>query len=109
MGDVIEQIVGEIWDEKDEVEEDFEKVRKDTYEVQGEMCIEDMFSELDIEDRDFDSDNATVGGWATEMLKGYPKVGDSFDYKNLHFTIKEMDDKRVKEVRVKVNEENKED
>lgn len=108
MEDVIEQIVGEIWDEKDEVEEDFEKVRKDTYEVQGEMRIEDMFEELDFEDKDFDSDNATVGGWATEMLKGYPKVGDSFDYKNLHFTIKEMDGMRVKEVRVKVNDDKKE-
>ena len=105
MEDVIEQIVGEIWDEKDTAIEDFEKVRKDTYEVQGDMRIEDMFSELDFIDKEFESDNATVGGWATEMLKGYPKVGDSFDYKNLHFTIKEMDDKRVKELRVKVNDE----
>lgn len=102
MEDVLEQIVGEIWDEKDKIEEDFEKVKKDTYVVQGEMRIEDMLEELDLEDEEIVSDNKTVGGWAIEMLKGYPKVGDSFDYNNLHFTIKEMDDKRVKEVIVKV-------
>ena len=104
MEDVVEQIVGAIWDEDETVEEDFEKIRKDTYDVQGDMRIEDMFEELDFEDKDFKSDNATVGGWATEMLKGYPKVGDSFEYKNLHFVIKEMDGMRVKEIRVKVND-----
>lgn len=104
MEDVLEQIVGEIWDEKDIIEDDFEKVRKNTYIVQGDMRIEDMFDELDFEDDEFESDNATVGGWAIEMLGEYPKVGDSFDYKNLHFTITEVDDFRVNELKVLVKE-----
>ena len=50
------------------------------------MRIEDMLEELDLEDEEIVSDNKTVGGWAIEMLKGYPEVGDSFDYKNLMIT-----------------------
>lgn len=81
MEDVLEQLVGDIWDESDEIVDEFVQTGEDSYEADGNMRIYDFFEELDIDDRDFDDDNATLGGWAIEMLGDYPKVGDSFDYK----------------------------
>lgn len=103
MEDVLEQLVGEIWDEKDIIEEEFVELGPDEFEVDGDMRIYDFLEELDIDDRDFDDDNATVGGWAIEMLGGYPEKGDVFEYKNLTITVKEIRNMRVLEVQVKVN------
>jgi CBS domain containing-hemolysin-like protein len=102
MEDVLEQLVGDIWDETDEIEPEFVQTGDDTYEVDGDMRIEDFFDELDIDDRDFDDDNTTVGGWAIEMLGDYPKVGDMFEYKNLTVTVKKLQNLRVVRVGVKV-------
>lgn len=102
MEDVLEQLVGEIWDESDIIETEFNQISDDTYEADGDMRIEDFFEELDIDDRDFDDDNATLGGWAIEMLGGYPKVGDTFEYKNLFITVKKLQNLRVLKLLVKV-------
>jgi CBS domain containing-hemolysin-like protein len=59
------------------------------------MRIEDFFEELDIDDRDFDDDNTTIGGWAIEQLGRYPRVGDQFDYRNLTITVKKRRKLRV--------------
>ncbi len=95
MEDVLEQIVGDIWDEKDEIDEELVEISPNLYEVDADMRIEDLFYELDMNERDFDDDNATLGGWAIEMLLGYPQVGDSFDYKNLSFKVAETEGMRV--------------
>jgi len=101
MEDVMEQLVGEIWDEKDVIDEEFVELSDDEFEVDGDMRIYDFFMEMDMDDRDFEDDNATLGGWAIEMLGGYPKAGDSFDYKNLTLTVKEVEGLRVTSLLVK--------
>jgi CBS domain containing-hemolysin-like protein len=102
MEDVLEQLVGDIWDETDEVVEEFVQTGDDTFEADGDMRIEDFFYNLDIDDRDFDDDNITLGGWAIEMLGDYPKVGDSFEYRNLTVTVKKLQNRRVVRLSVKV-------
>lgn len=102
MEDVLEQLVGDIWDETDEVVEEFVQTGDDTYEVDGDMRIDDFFDSLDIDDRDFDDDNTTLGGWAIEMLGDYPKVGDSFEYRNLTLTVIKLKNRRVVRLGVKV-------
>ena len=109
MEDVLEQIVGEIWDEKDVIDEEFVELSEDTFDVDGDMRIDDFFYELEMDEKDFDDDNATMGGWAVEMLGGYPNIGDKFTYKNLEFTIKEIEYKRVTGMIVKVTPPQKED
>ena len=102
MEDVLEQIVGEIWDEKDVIDEEFAEQPDGSYEVDGDMRIEDLFYELDIEDKDFDDDNATMGGWAIEMLGGYPRKGDSYQYKNLEIEVTDVKNMRVRSLNVRV-------
>ena len=104
MEDILEQIVGDIWDESDVVEDEFVKISDDTYECDGDMRIYDLLDEFDIDDEDFDDDNATVGGWAIEQLGGYPAKGDSFDFENLTVTVKQIKNLRVTRLTIKVHE-----
>ncbi len=105
MEDVMEQLVGEIWDETDEIEREFICVDDTHYEAVGDMRLEDFFDEFDIdveEDTDFDDDNTTVGGWAITCLDGDYHEGDTFTYENLSVTVTEVGDKRVECVAVEV-------
>lgn len=95
MEDILEQIVGDIWDESDEIVEEFVKTGDAAYEVSGDMGIWDFFELLEVDDRDFESDYTTVGGWAIEMLDATPHAGDSFTYKNLYIIVAAMDDMRI--------------
>ena len=104
MEDILEQLVGDIWDETDEIEDEIVKISDDTYECDGDMRIYDLFDELEIDDEDFDDDNATVGGWAIEQLGGYPAKGESFDYENLTVTVKQIQNLRVTRLIIKVHE-----
>lgn len=104
MEDILEQIVGDIWDESDVIEDEFVKLSDDTYECDGDMRIYDLLDEFEIDDEDFDDDNATVGGWAIEQLGGYPAKGDSFDFENLTVTVKQIKNLRVTRLTIKVHE-----
>lgn len=87
MEDVLEQLVGEIWDETDKIEEEFVEVGENRYEVDGDMRLSDFLDEFDKEEDELDDDNATVGGWAVEQLGGYPKLYDSFVFEDLTVTV----------------------
>ncbi|PWL41264.1 MAG: HlyC/CorC family transporter [Bacillota bacterium] len=100
MEDVLEQLVGEIWDETDEIKNEFVSVGPDLYEVSGDLSIYDLFEYLDIDEDRFDGEYTTVGGWAIDQLGGYPQVGDAFDYQNLTVTVTEMDDLRITKLKV---------
>ena len=103
MEDVLEQLVGDIWDESDVIEEEFVQVAPNRYEVDGDMRLVDFLEEFDKEEEDLDDDNATVGGWAVEMVGGYPKRLDSFVYENLTVTILKKERMRVLRLLVEVN------
>lgn len=102
MEDVLERLVGDIWDEKDEIDEEFVALSDDEFEADGDMRTLDLFDELDMDERDFEDDNATLGGWAIEMLGGYPSVGDTFSYKNIRLSVQEVSGLRVRSLRVQV-------
>ncbi|MBR0157040.1 MAG: HlyC/CorC family transporter [Clostridia bacterium] len=103
MEDILEQLVGDIWDESDEIEDEVTEIGEDLYEVDGDMRIYDFLEEFGIDGDDFDDDNATVGGFAIEQLGGYPAKGQSFDFENLTITIKALQNLRVTRLIVKVN------
>lgn len=105
MEDVLEQLVGEIWDETDEIEEEFIFLASDKAVVDGDMRIYDFFDEVEVDDRDYDEDNATVGGWAMDMLDGNPEIGATFTYKNLTLTVEKLDGRRIEELSVVITPE----
>jgi len=100
LEDILEEIVGEIWDESDEIKSDVVKTGENTYEVSGDMNVFDFFEALDVNYRDFESDYTTVGGWTIEMLEGEPHEEDSFEYKNLYIRIAQMSEMRVMKLTV---------
>lgn len=103
MEDVLEQLVGEIWDETDKIEEQFVEIGENRYEVDGDMRLVDFLDEFDKEEEDLDDDNATVGGWAVEMLGGYPKLFDSFVYEDLTVTVLKKERMRILRLLVERN------
>lgn len=101
--DILEELVGDIWDESDEIITDIVKTGENTYEVLGEANIYDFFNEIDYEPRDFESEYSTVGGWAIENLNSDPHVGDSFTCGRLYVIVTEMDEMRVTKVTAVLN------
>lgn len=108
MEDILEEIVGEIYDERDEVEEDVIR-RGDSFEVDGGANVRDVFEEIGFDDDDFESAYTTVGGWATEVLDKFPEKGDSFTFRNLTVTVLEADEHRVEKLRIDVASPEEED
>ena len=102
LEDILEELVGEIWDEHDEVVEYFEKLDENTYRVDGNADLGDFFELFSIETEEDDFDSQTVGGWVLEMLKELPKKNDSFDFEHLHIILTKCSQKRVYEIKVVV-------
>ena len=109
LEDVLEEIVGEIWDEMDEVHDDVIKHNANVFIIDGDMNIYDMFEEIGFEDDEFESEYETVGGWCTEVIDDFPKPHDKFSYKNLDIEVLKVDGFRVEEVKVTVNETKEDD
>lgn len=84
MEDILEELVGDIWDESDEIVTPCQKTGENTYEVSGDMNLDDFFAEIEFEPRaDFSCEYSTVGGWAIEQCDSDPHPGDSFSYSSL--------------------------
>ena len=95
MEDVLEQLVGEIWDENDDIVNDWQELGTDRYECAGDLNLSEFFGHLDLDDEEVDTGCATVGGWATENIGAMPVPFDAFDYKNFTILVKEVDDNRI--------------
>ena len=103
MEDVLEQLVGEIWDESDEIEREFICIDDTHFEADGDMRVYDFFDEFDIdidENEDFEGDTATVGGWTQTMLEGEVNEGDTFIFENLEITVLKVDGFRIERIGV---------
>jgi CBS domain containing-hemolysin-like protein len=109
LEDVLEEIVGDIWDEKDVIESDYTQDVDGAWIVDGLMQISELLELAELDDREFESEYTTVGGWATEMLDRFPEVGDSFSYQDLIITVTKTDNMRVDKLRVEKKEESAED
>ena len=101
MEDVLEELVGDIWDETDVVENEVAARPDGGYELDGAMTLSDFLELLGWnEDALDDADSTTVGGWTLERFGTFPKPGDSFRYENLTVTVLAMDGRRVERVLV---------
>ncbi len=103
MEDILEEIVGDIWDESDEEVDDFTPLGDDLYSVRCSANIEDFFEFFNLEP-DEETEVTTVNGWIIEKTGVIPEVGDSFDYEHLTITVTKADDLMTHEITVKVHE-----
>lgn len=97
MEDILEELVGEIWDEHDEVIEDIRQIGENSFLVNGSVEMEDFcrFFEIDIT-----SESLILSGWIMEYLGRVPEEGEVFDYKNLRFTAEGIDFHRITDMQV---------
>ena len=101
LEDIIEELVGEIWDEHDEVIEEFTPLGESEYRVLCGAPLDDMFELFGMDE---ELDIPTVSGWVLEELKHMPAEGDSFTYKGLDVTVTKCDARHVLEIVVKASE-----
>lgn len=103
MEDILEELVGEIYDEHDEVEEFIKKTDDNVFVVKGSAPLLDVFDYIGSDVKE-EFESASVGGWVTEQMEKIPVAGESFDYHNLHITVTRSTPKRVAEVKITVGE-----
>lgn len=97
MEDILEELVGEIWDEHDQQEESFQQLDPHTYLIDGDLTFDDFCSYFHIED---DADSVSLGGWIMERMEKVPAAGESFEYGGLSITVEEISNNRIQKVRV---------
>lgn len=95
LEDILEELVGEIWDEYDEVSSEIEKKSETEYIVLGSANIDKVFEALNIELDDEEIQSGIVNGWIMNELGRVPEKEDTFEYKGCQITVLEMDEKRV--------------
>ncbi len=97
LEDILEELVGEIWDEHDEIIREISEVDENRYIVSGKANIEKVFETLDM-DSNFEA--ITVGGWVMEMLERIPSMGEGFTYQNLQVQVLKMMGRRIEQVEI---------
>ena len=99
--DILEELVGEIWDEDDVIDEPCVSLGNGTYLFHADVDIEDAFAFMDYEDPDeTDFDHKLLGEWAYEQFGTIPKAGDAFDYNGLHVTVESVRQRRIMKLRI---------
>ena len=100
MEDIIEELIGDVWDEHDEVKNDFKEQDDGSYIVDCSAELDDFFEKFGVEIHDFDDLPQTVNGFIMKELETFPQVGDGFDFMNIHIQIEKISLKRVEKIRV---------
>ena len=102
--DILEELVGEIWDEDDVVEEPVVELGEGVYEVDAEESVTDVFETVGFEDPEEDEElvNTRMGEWAYEQFTAIPRVGESFAYYDLSVTVSAMEHNRIRKLRVRL-------
>lgn len=98
LEDVLEELVGEIWDEHDTVVEFFRQTGENTYVIACDTDLQDLFERFNIRDEDYDA--VTVAGWVMQEIGRLPVPGDTFEYENLFVTVLSVEERRVTEIEI---------
>ena len=102
--DIVEKLVGQIWDEHEEISTEIKKNPDGTYTVDGSAPLDSLSEVLDI---DFESESVTVGGFVTEKFGRIPEPGNVIEYENLAFLVTEADEKKIETVNITLKEDSK--
>ena len=104
LEDILEELVGEIWDEHDRVKEEFIKLANNRYRVSADANLDRMYDIFDVRE-DEDAESTTVGGFIIEKLGHFPKKGERFETDELAFLVTKAEQNRVREVIVTLKDQ----
>lgn len=104
LEDIIEELVGEIWDECDEVVTNIVLISDSTYRVNADMNVYDLLDHFDIDDAKYDGASQSISAWALEMFQKIPEANESFTFLHLTLEVLEVSDQRIKTLKVVVGE-----
>ncbi len=109
LEDIIEELVGEIWDEHDEVVEEIVQLGENIYKIDGTVNIDEVFELYEMYEEDI-YDSNTLSGWIIEIHEKVPSVNEIVRFKNLEIEILEADERKIEWVQIREieNEENEE-
>lgn len=93
--DIIEELVGDIWDESDQVKTEIVLIGENTYRVDGDTNVFDLFEYLDMEDCSYDGSSQSVGGWALDMFEHIPQENESFTFEALTVRVETVTEQRI--------------
>ena len=103
--DILEELVGEIWDEDDEVLEDFKSLGGNRYEASANFDVDDAFELMHFNNYDKEELwHKTLGSWVLENLNYLPRESDSFEYHGVTITVTKIDHKRIIKLLLKIND-----
>lgn len=100
LEDILEELVGEIWDEHDEIVEEFQRLPDGRYRVECSANLDDLLEIFSIK-KEYES--VTVSGWVLEEMGTFPQEGDTFDCEQLHVTVEKVDKRRVVQILIEVH------
>lgn len=102
LEDIIEELVGEIYDEDDEIETNIVMIAPDKYEVAGDMSISDMLEMLDLDEDMITTDYTSVGGWVTDVMEHIPDAGETAESGIFRITVSAVNEQTVEKVIIEV-------
>lgn len=108
LEDIIEELVGEIYDENDEIENPVIKISENVYDISCDMNISDMLEKIGLPENTINSEYNSVSGWVNEIFGNIPQVTEETDYKNLNVKVTSRDEQVVHTIRLTVNQPSEE-
>lgn len=102
LEDIIEELVGEIYDEDDEIVNNLLMIAPDKYEVAGDMSVSDMLEMLDLDEDIIDTEYNSVGGWVTDVMEHIPEAGETAETGIFRITAAEVNEQNVEKVIIEV-------
>lgn len=109
LEDIIEELVGEIYDEDDEIVDNIKKISNDKYEVLGDTNIGDLLEFLELDEKTIDTDYTTVGGWITDVMEHIPESGETAETGIFRLTAEKVNENKVEKVIIELIENEKAD
>ena len=105
MEDIIEELVGEIYDENDEISTSITQIDENEYEVSGEYSLNNMLEELDLPDDSIESSANSVGGWIMEILGHIPEENETIEYGFFKITVLSVNEQSIEKIKLQISVE----
>jgi len=105
LEDIIEELVGEIYDESDEEDTSFVKLSENTCDVSAELSVSDFLDRLDMPENFIETDRHSMGGWIMDLLERIPEQGEKVSSPPFEMTVKMYDDQKIDRIRIKIIKE----